>query len=1498
MLPPLFVHLFNNPAAMSAFVSQRDQQTSLTSVQTQSKSKIQKNQKKTLWLVLVLLVMYGCFESTAVAQSSADIRFAQSGIRCVRSSESVLELEYTPRLLGWDTVARSNSRVFVVPKIYGARVVPPEQQMAHRTAGSPSIIEIRVPIAVPSPSGFRLDNVVAHSVQRVRTTIAPLPTLVPGIVTVTEATVVGAVHHTDSYTQSHSQSMRQQARSERVPTATYIINEEAYATAPTADWCSLEYAGIGRNRHVAYVILRPARYDAASQTIELPKRLSVTVRFEPSSSAPLSTPSPTSQHSGEKEQNSYHSLEYSPLFNYAQSRSWTVAPTAAPDHTPTQQQALQTSLASNATTSNAASKGTSDVSRAEQAGIQSSSGRWYVVAVSEEGMYRIDAQQLRDARITIAPQEIATIRMFGNGGMPLSTLVSEGLKNHLNEQAILVDSAGGQVNSITFYGAAPDGWIYDNGQIRHFINPFTYVNTTRRVNYYLLNVGGSVRGRRVSFVDGSDLQATLRPTTHTGRIFWEEEDINPYNSGSGLRWYGALLTSPWTRPTRLTNLMQGGTVSYRYSAGYFSPNGVLRGGRIVVRESGREIDSFNLLPTGFYEVAYMQTRSTSLAASALSSGMSSLQFSIEGNSPGNDGVVDWLEIAYPRSFTAIDNKLDFFTELPQILAPTAEVVVEYTVSNFASSSTQPVFIVDATERMNPVFYRNLANVGGQAYFKARVTPDTPRRFFLSSQLLRPTSIAAAEFADVRSERAGADIILITHKDLLSSAQAYKSYRERQSGMSVFLVTTEHLYNEYGGGMPDPTTLRDFIAQAYRDWQRKPRYVVLWGDGHFDYRNIRARETNYVPTYQIYDADGIISEVNTNYMTEDYFVCVVGNDPIVDIPIGRLTARINARGEDEGMVMLSKIRQYETASSNDLWRTRMTFVADDAGTSYGSDGALHTADSEQLILRDVPQDMRAQRIYLPDYPAEVDITSRTGGVKRPMASQEIINSINSGTLVLNWIGHGAPSLWAHEQVFLNDQIPLLTNLDKLFFLTAATCDYSRFDMINFQCGPELMLSSPRGGAIGIFGATRTVYADRNAIINQDFYSTLFARQPDGRTLPVGDVLHSVKQTLYGQNDVKYCLLGDPTIRLHIPQQQATIQDLGGSYIAGGAERPLLKALQTVPVTGDVRVLSQNPSLSQTDNTFNGNAILLLYDTDIQRRPVDVDVFRTEHNFMSLGGLLSVGTAQVRNGQFSTTIVIPKDISFSNLAGRLFVYAFDTTQRKYARGITTSFRIGGVDETAVNDGKGPDITISLENRRFRAGDFVSQNPLLIVDLSDKTGLNATGSGIGHDIQCWVDNALLPITLTPFFTPSLDDARRGTVQRQLFGLTPGIRRIRIRAWDVFNNYSEAETWFRVAGDGMSAFVTELTNYPNPFDAETTIQFRHNIPALVPVNLQIYTLTGLLVRTITLSTESRTTEVVWDGRNDKGIPLPTGLYLYRVNLVDTQGNVVSATNKMLLIR
>jgi len=278
----------------------------------------------------------------------------------------------------------------------------------------------------------------------------------------------------------------------------------------------------------------------------------------------------------------------------------------------------------------------------------------------------------------------------------------------------------------------------------------------------------------------------------------------------------------------------------------------------------------------------------------------------------------------------------------------------------------------------------------------------------------------------------------------------------------------------------------------------------------------------------------------------------------------------------------------------------------------------------------------------------------------------------------------------------------------------------------------------------------------------------------------------------------------------------------------------------------------------------------------------------------------GKVKVSEGQFSFSFIVPKDIAYKFGTGKISYYA--KSAETDANGFDTLIVVGGFDSQAVIDNQGPDITLYMNEIGFVSGGITNQSPVLLAYVTDESGINTVGNGIGHDITAILDeDSQNPQILNDYYVADLDTYQNGWISYPYYNLSEGRHTIRLKVWDVFNNSSEAVISFVVFNTGK--FVMDhLYNYPNPFQDKTTISFETNQTDMnVAVEIQIYTLYGKLVKTIR-KTEFingfRIEPVIWDGTADGGWKVSTGTYVYRAIVQLPDGSVNTATSKLVVIR
>ena len=1198
----------------------------------------------------------------------------------------------------------------------------------------------------------------------------------------------------------------------------FQINNNYFERKDTPE-IKYEYAGISRGKHILNVTLTAARYDAASGNILIPKNIKFRIDFN------------------SKNITKGNSQVNSPVFtlNHFESSKWI------------DNDKLKRKV------------------KLQNDGRILSDGKWLKVKVTQEGIHRVTSSQLSGLGINIPKDKLNSIKVFSNGGKTLSESVESSLENKLIEQHINVTTnSNGDLQDIIFYGRGTTGFEYDNenDEFRRYFNPYS------NDSYYLLTWGGDERIEIEQDIFNSEI--VNRPFSYIHRYFYEQDFENPYPSGGGRQFFGEpFFDKSFT--TRLHNLDRNGEIFYRIMLAHKSSSAAsfeLREGNYLLDDNVR-IDR----ATG-YTVARRTEFSKLIPANEIASdNRSTLHIKYDENI-ASPGYLDYYEIHYPRSFTAINNSLSFFTD------KSWNGGTEIIVNGFSPDSK---YAYDVSDPKSPKPLQNFASDMDKVILKLDLD-ENPKQVFLSSEVLN-TSIELIEFEDLRNNDSDAEVIVITHPQLLQSANQYKNYRESNSELKVEVFNTDHIFNEFSYGVKDVTAIRDFISHAYFNWSNRPRYVVLWGDGHIDYREINHSETNFVPPFLSEDDKSFLSEIQTTCY-DDYFVRVDGEDNLIDLSIGRVPIVSNT----EGAAYVNKIDYYENSSDNGLWRSKLTLVADD-GKAGGddNDGSLHTRHAEALSHEYISRDIQQNKIYLIEYPTEYTSSGR----RKPEASSDLVSALREdGSLILNWTGHGNPRLWAHEQIFVQENtVKELDNKSKLSFISAATCEFGRFDQTTGRTASEDLVLSEKGGAIALFASTRLVFAGENSDLTNLFYEKLFERNPiDGKYYRIGDILYNVKQTRNRDNDEKYLILGDPTLRILIPDHKIMIDRIDENEISGTDDQINLKGLSTVNISG--RILDP---LDNFKSDFNGDIVFTLFDGD---RDLRLEEDGEKYFFSSYGGLLTRGTFDVVNGNFEAKFTLPKDISYSQNNGRMFAYA-ESNNGDYAKGSFTNFVVSGIDDNPPSDFDGPETKLYLDSRGFVEGDVVSNEPLLIVDIQDSLGVNSTGVGIGHRIEAWVNDEPGAYDLTDSYTAwTTDTTNGGTASTVLRNLKPGLNKVTVRVWDILNNFTIDSTFFYIRDEADGLWIGDIRSYPNPFETETEVAFRHNLTPPFDVEVNIYSSNGNHIRTLSEERifESYEGGLMWDGLDKYGKSISQGAYVYQVTLTDTDGRSISKSGLVSL--
>ena len=1033
-------------------------------------------------------------------------------------------------------------------------------------------------------------------------------------------------------------------------------------------------------------------------------------------------------------------------------------------------------------------------------------GNWYKLAVTKSGIYQIDSKLLGEMGIDISGLNPDRIQIYGNGGRLLPQRNNLPRPQDLIQNAIQVKGeADGRFDAsdvIFFYAEGPATVRYDslNKSLTHQVH--TYSDTS----YYFLSIGDN-KGLRVTNQESLPQTSGNLTTQFDDYWFHESETVNLLRSGR--EWWGEYLGNssgfeiqanfpglvPSSEMTLFTSAIAAAQVPTRMLWQVNGQNaGESKMGTVVKNQYDLYgvYDSKGVRTDDVFKLRAQGTGAVTMRVNYDKSGQSSAQ-----------AYLNFIALQVKRELRPVAGMQQIYRFLPG-----AADAVTYQLKDISAgwrwwNITEPHRAKLAVVGNDGIFSENSGKL-----FRQFVGFDDAHAFKPASwQKLQNQNIRQAE---------PSDLLIISSREMLGEAERLAAYRRSHDKLDVSVVTTDQVYNEFASGMTDVTALRDYIRHMYLTYPEKLKYVLLLGDATYDYRNKLQNQSQlqknvWVPVYESRES---LIPVYT-YSSDDYFgmmgeadgdwVESNSGDHLLQIGIGRLPVK----SASEARVVVDKLINYDSSTSLGKWRNTIHFVADDG------DGGIHQKHAD-LLATQVQEEFLSSRIFLDAFPQ----TTTEYGQKVPSVNKAIQSCISDGTLVLNYTGHGGTSGWAEEQVLTMGEMQSARGYNNLPLLLTATCDFGRFDDPGLVSGGELMVLSPRGGAVGALGTTRPVFSSTNFVINQAFYQAMVAL---GSSARLGDILKMTKnKSLTGSLNRNFTLLGDPSMRLGRGQQRI-----------GWLETPdTLRALQKVLLKGAIFAGTEG----QPDIDFNGTATVTIYDKqssfktlgDNQGTPTTYSEFRSK---------LFEGLVTVRNGIFTCQFVMPKDIDYRMGVGRVSVYAVRQDSLSDASGQLNVVIGGGVD--VQEDRKPPEISGYIHTPLFRNGDVVPASSLLFLQLADENGINISRTGIGHDIRMTI-NDTLTVALNDYYVANTDQYNGGTIRYPFENLPSGNYTIRIKVWDTHNNSSEIAFGFQV-GSGSGIQMTSYKVYPNPFDKEFSFEINHNRDNEdIEVELQVFLKTG----------------------------------------------------------
>jgi hypothetical protein len=1109
------------------------------------------------------------------------------------------------------------------------------------------------------------------------------------------------------------------------------------------------------------------------------------------------------------------------------------------------------------------------------------SGDWYRFYIEKSGVYRISKSFLQSLGFDPSKTDPKRIKIYGNGGRMLPLANNVYYPEDLEENAIqIIGESDGVFNNedyILFYGEGVENWDPENQ---------TNLNLYDTKSYYYITSGGN-EGKRISNLNQPAGNSTLELNTFDDYQFHEIDQTNIAHLGR--QWLGESFDINQEQEFSFSFPNLDTTVPVKIELN--AASAAFTTTSFGVSANGQNIGTINIGSiTAYSDIKYLTEK---LPNNTTFTGAETIKIKLTYNNngvPGSKGYLDYINLTAKRKLLGTGKQFKFQYNL----AGSTTGIVNYSFGNAAGISQiwdiTDLYNVSKIENTNQASFSFKAALGEIRKYIAidasdYYTPLKENQSKVTNQNLKGTIFRNSQnnFQDI-------DYVIVTPRSLSSQAERLANFHRTNSNLNVKVISLENIYQEFSSGKQDIAAIRNCIRYIYNNASssdKRIKYLNLFGDASFDYKNRIANNNNIVPIYQALRSNSV---GESGFASDDFFGLMDSNEGVVafpfggiDIAVGRMLVSDNTQAQE----IVNKVLEYHDAKSYGNWKNNVVLISDDSDRA--SDATLQTRQNNlaDKISAEKPF-LNVDKILLDSYTQEAS----AGGARYPKARTDFFNAFEKGALIFNYLGHGGEDGLASERIWEKADGQNLNNQYKYPLFITITCEFSRFDDPSRPTAGEYVFWNPKGGAISMLTTIREI-GQSNAENFNDILNKNLLSYGSNQYSSIAESLRISKNESPSSSSNVVVYLGDPALMLAIPKPRINLTKINDIVISQPI--PDFKSLAKIKISGEITD-ENNVLLSN----YNGELATAIFDKMITSSTLNNDGYSPAMSFKTLGETIFRGNATVTNGQFEFSFVVPRDIRIPVDNGRISFYSKKNQALENQSGYNTVIKIGGINENAPQDNISPKVKLYMNDETFVSGGITNASPFLLAFLEDENGIN-TASGIGHDIVAVLDgDTSNPYILNDYYQTKLDDYTNGNLRFPLRNLSAGLHTITFTAWDVYNNPVTSEIQFVVVGD-EELTLSHVLNYPNPFSTYTQFWFSHNRPyEPLDVQVQVMTITGKIVWTKNqiITTEGfLSREITWDGRDDFGDRIGKGVYIYKLTVKSNLTNKKAEKYEKLVI-
>lgn len=709
--------------------------------------------------------------------------------------------------------------------------------------------------------------------------------------------------------------------------------------------------------------------------------------------------------------------------------------------------------------------------------------QYFRINVNADGIYRINAAELQNAGITLSAVAIQNIQIFCRGvEIPI----------FIGGEA---DGVFDVTDFIEFYGKKNDGELDKQLYKTPALQPNANVSLFTDQNAYYLTIADT-KGLRYST---PNVTAPLTPegymvytasgnfaeTYYPGEYILAAMSLSEYIEGEGY-----LGNSFGLGQTQGRTLATPGAIAIPN----FTPklDFYVAGRSNAVSASNRNhhlrINIGNILINDTTFNGYATIRATKQLPIHTLDATTTINFSSVNDlgAASDFQAPGYANLTYARSFTA---DYDF-------LAFTLNSANAQCLLNFNASSWNSAFLLDVANGYRYEGQKNGANVS----FKINNPGNKPLVVF-SPATIKTASLEKVTLNTLNSTNFNANLLIITHANLLPAAQEYATYKESK-GFKTQVVTTNNLYNQFYYGIHHPLAIKNYVRYLLATAPVKPAYLLLMGKAYEMPKNNLANDL--VPTMGYPASD--------TYLTSE-----IGNSSFAP---ALATGRIPAKTNDEVRMYLEKVKAFD-AQPDSLWRKTLINIT--GGANRGEDMTFSSyLQYQSTIATTALWGGKAINFYKSD----------TNPITTALMAK-ITATVNQGAGLLNFLGHGSTT---NTAVSLGEIIELRNENKLLFYLINGCSTGNAF--VNGSMGENYLLQSKKG-AIGWIGTSSEGVASYLSNYTNIFFNHSFNDQYGNS---VAKNLALAAKNYQNNNDKlniahlrQYIFLGDPTLSFYAPDK---------------------------------------------------------------------------------------------------------------------------------------------------------------------------------------------------------------------------------------------------------------------------------------------------------------------------------------------------------------------------